>query len=344
VTGLLNAISGSRDTKLMAGTLDTVMQWTIENPTQAEILASQDTGDGATGYRNALTSLLDKSFNQFVALHPSNPSAKFVRTMQLQTIADLQVLSAVVMGPPYDSEIAGNFAEVFGTHAMQFAEYAVDPAKFPQLDSLLAGGGDLRHSAAVIFGQLMKGFDAGLHQSQASFQAQAHDAKAAADLALVGWRVFTDFLRGVGTGMLLVSAWFPGGLVGVGAGEKLVSVIGRVGLFSGSIGTMLLDSLAHHKEQEDQAKALALAIEEVARGMRAANATPTRALRKIYEEWYQKISDLDLPGTRGQKITYGVMDGSSFAATPSIETENFFHDYNPLGYYFRQTGYYPPVR
>jgi hypothetical protein len=347
VTSLLNAISASGDTKLMAGTLDTVMQWTIKNPTQAAVLASQDTGDGATGYRNALTSMLNKSFNQFVALDPSNPNATLVRTMQPQTIADLQTLSAVEMGPPYDSKIAGNFAQVFGTHAVQFAAYAGDQAKYPQLDSLLHGGGDPRNSAAVIFGQLMNGFDAGLNQSQASFQAQANNTKVAADETLLEARVFTDLLRGIGTGTLLASAWITGGAtvpIGLGAvadSEKLANIFGRIGLFSGSIGTAVLDAFFSNTDQQNQAQAEEQAVQKVAQGMQAADVKPTQLLQQLYNGWFSNISQL--PGAEGQKITDGVMTGSSFAGAPTIETDvqNFYGAYNPMGYYFSQTGQYP---
>jgi hypothetical protein len=347
VTGLLNGISGSRDTKLIAGTLDTVMQWTIRNPTQAEVLASQDTGNGATGYRNALTSLLDKSFNRFVALDPSDPNAKLVRTMQPSTIADLQALSAVEMGPPYNSKVAGNFAGVVGKHAVQFAAYATHQAKYPQLDRLLAGGGDPRNSAAVIFGQLMNGFDAGLIQSQASFQAQAHDTKAAADQTLLEARVVTDLLRGFGTGTLLASAWITGGAavpIGLGAvanGEKLASIFGRVGLFSGSVGTVILDAFFSNNAQQNQAQAEQQAVQAVALGMQTADVKPTQALQQIYNGWFSNISQT--PGKEGQRLTDGVMTGSSFAGAPTIQTDvrNFYSAYNPQDYYFRQTGEYP---
>jgi hypothetical protein len=242
VTSLLNGISASGDTKLMAGTLDTAMQWTIKNPTQAEVLASQDTGNGATGYRNALTGLFDKSFNQFVALDPSDPNATLVRTMQPQAIADLQALSAVEIGPPYDSKIAGNFAFAFAKHAGQFAAYAAGVStNYPPLDSLLAGGGDPRNSAAAVFGQLINGFDAGLNQSQSSFQAQAHDAKSAAGQRLLEARVVTDAIRGLGTGALLASRLF-----GTAAGA--VTVLGRIGLFTGSTGTFVLDAFFSNRD------------------------------------------------------------------------------------------------
>jgi hypothetical protein len=331
VTSLLNGISASGDTKLMAGTLDTAMQWTIKNPTQAEVLASQDTGNGATGYRNALTGLLDKSFNRFVALDPSDPNATLVRTMQPQTIADLQALSAVEMGPPYDSKIAGNFAFAFGKHAGQFAAYAAGVSTYyPPLDSLLAGGGDPRNSAAVVFGQLMNGFDAGLNQSQLSFQAQAHDGKAAADQRLLEARVVTDAIRGLGTGALLASPLF-----GTAAGA--VTVLGRIGLFTGSTGTFVLDAFFSNTD----AKAQEQAVQKVEQGMQTADVAPTQVLQQMYDGWFSNISQL--PGKEGQTITDGVMTGSSFAGAPAIETDvqNFYGAYNPMGYYFSQTGQYP---
>jgi hypothetical protein len=251
------------------------------------------------------------------------------------------------MGPPYDSKIAGNFAQVFGTHAVQFAAYAGDQAKYPQLDSLLHGGGDPRNSAAVIFGQLMNGFDAGLNQSQASFQAQANDTKVAADQTLLEARVFTDLLRGFGTGTLLASAWITGGEtvpIGLGAvanGEKLASIFGRVGLFSGSIGTAILDAFFSNTDQQNQAQAEEQAVQKVEQGMQTADVKPTQLLQQIYNGWFSNISQL--PGAEGQTITDGVMTGSSFAGAPTIETEvqNFYGAYNPMGYYFSQTGQYP---
>jgi hypothetical protein len=331
VTSLLNALSGSGDTKLMAGTLDTVMQWTIANPTQAEVLAAQDTGDDATGYRNALTSLLDNSFNQFVALDPSNPNATLVRTMQPQTIADLQVLSAVEMGPPYNSNIAGNFAYVFGKHAGQFAAYASGQGTSPALDSLLAGGGDPRNSAAVIFGQLMNGFDAGLNQSQTSFLTQAQGTKDAADQSLLEWRVMTDVLRGLGTGTLLLSSAFSGGTTAA------LSILGRVGLFSGSLGTFILDAFFSNGDLKTEEQA----VQTVEQGMQEADVTPTQALQQIYNGWFSNISQL--PGAEGQTITDGVMTGSSFAGAPTVETDvhNFYTAYNPMSYYLGQMGQYP---
>jgi len=85
-----------------------------------------------------LTNLLDKSFNQFVALNPSHRNDPIVGTMHPQTIADLQALSAIQMGPAYDSGIAGHFAEVFGKRAVQFAVMAANQVKYPELDRLLA--------------------------------------------------------------------------------------------------------------------------------------------------------------------------------------------------------------
>src|SRR5262249_19082047 len=146
------------------------------------------------------------SFNRFVALAPLDPDAKLTRTMQDSTIEDLQALSAIEMGPPYDSKIAGNFAGVVGKHAIQFAAYAEDPVKYPQLGSLLAGTGDPRNSALIIFGQLMGSFNAGLSQSQTSLKAQATTADFSADQQQLEARIVTDYLRGVGTGLLLLSA------------------------------------------------------------------------------------------------------------------------------------------
>jgi hypothetical protein len=349
VTSLLNAVAGSGDTTLMAGTLDTVMQWTIHNPTQAEVFAAQDTGDSATGYRNALTTLLNKSFDQFVALNPSNPNATIVRTMQPQTIADLQALSAVEMGPPYDSKIAGNFALIFGGHVAEYAQYAIDGTAPQALQNLLASGGDPRNSAAVIFGQLMNGFFAGLNQSQTSFQTQAKDAKAAADQALLEARVATDIFRGIGTTLLLGSAWLTGNVevpafLKLGetiTKEKGLSIIGRIGLAGGSWGTFILDQFFSTTAASEQAKTEEQAVQAVEQGMQKADVKPTQILEDLYNGWFSSVSQL--PGGEGQKITDGVMTGSSFSGAPAITTDvqNFYGAYNPMGYYQSQTGQYP---
>jgi hypothetical protein len=348
VTSLLNAISGSGDTKLMAGTLDAVMQWTISNPTQAEALAAQDAGSGATGYREALTHMLDNSFNQFIALDPFDANATKVRSMQPQTLADLQALSAVEMGPPYDSKVAGDFANVIGKHAVQFAAYATGQEN-PTLDRLFAGIGHKetqRNASAVTFGQIMDAFGAGLNQSQASARALATKADLAATLSSEGNRIVTDFLRGAGTGLLLGSFLVPSGGIGV-AGvkltEKLVSVFGRIGLFSGSIGTLFLD-------QGEQGNSVTerQAVQAVSQGMRAADLTPTQALQQLYGGWYSTMTQLPGNADQGdanQGVLDGVMTGSSFAAAPMIETDvqGFYNAYDPMAYYHGQTGQYPSV-
>jgi len=233
---------------------------------------------------------------------------------------------------------------VFGKHAVQFAAFAGGVAKYPQLDRLLAGGGDRRNSAAVIFGQLMNGFNAGLNQSQASFRAQAHDQSLAAQFKELEARVFTDFLRGVGVLALIGSSWVTAGTdipIGFGVkatGKELTSLLGRIGLFSGSVGTLLLD-----RGQKGQVKTEAQAVQIVEQGMKAADVTPTQALQQMYNGWFSNISQL--PGKEGQRITDGVMTGSSFAGAPTIQTDvqSFYVAYNPMDYYFRQTGQFPPA-
>jgi hypothetical protein len=346
VTHLLNGIAASGDTKLMAGTLDAVMQWTMKNPTQAEALAAQDTKDGTPGYREALTNLLDKSFNQFIALDPSDTGAKLVRSMQPQMLADLQTLSGVEMGPPYDSKTAGDFAGVIGKHAVEFAAYAQGKAKDPVLDSLFAGIGDKadatqRNASAMIFGEIMYGFRTGLSQSEASARALAHDAKSAADQALLETRIFTDFLRGAGTGLLLASTGFTGPMVGAGAGEKLISVIGRIGLFSGSLGTLGLDALFSNADAKTEEQALQAAEQ----GMKAADLKPNEALQQLYNGWFSTLSQQNDLGDENQEILAGVMNGSSFAtagiADPQVQ--DFYNAYDPMGYYRNLTGQNPPV-
>jgi len=340
VTNLLNAIADSGDTKLMAGTLDTVMQWTIRNPTQAAVLASQDTG---TGYRNALTSLLDRSFNQFVALDPLEPNATIVPTMHPQMIADLQSLSAIQMGPPYDGNVAGNFADVFGKHAVQFAAYAQKQARYPELDRLLAGTANRRNSAARIFGGLINGFAAGVNQSQASFRRNTpRDARLVAAQSEMRERVTWDLARAFGTGMLLASGWITGtATVSIGLGaeanwEKLVSIFGRVGLFSGSVGTARLDITNRSAEAEARGLAYAKDVLEKAGG-------PTHVVLKTFYGWMSKVRQLH--GRAGEEILNNVLIGSSFAGAPVIEmnVQNFYEEYDPFGYYLRQTGGFPPI-
>jgi hypothetical protein len=162
VTNLLSGLAGSAHPQLMAGTLDTVAQWSIAHPSQAQVLAAQDSQQG-TGYRNALTSVMDKSFNQLVALNPSDPNAALTRTLQPQTVSDLQALSAIALGPPFNKDEAGNFAGMFNTHAVQFAAYAsgVNTPGTADLTNLLKSAGDPRNAAAVIYGQLSNTFVAG---------------------------------------------------------------------------------------------------------------------------------------------------------------------------------------
>jgi hypothetical protein len=318
------------------------MQWTINNPGPAEVLAAQDTSGGAPGYREALTKLADKSFDALVALDPSDPNATLVRTMQPQTIADLQALAAVEMGPPYDSKIAGDFAGVIGKHAIQFAAYAQGNAKYPELDSLLTGGGDPRNSAAVIFGQVTNAFNAGLNQIAASSQAHATKADLAAAQKQLETRIVTDFLRGAGTGLLLASAWVTAGSdipIGLGVkatGKEVLSIFGRIGLFSGSAGTAVLDIGQLGDTGTEQQ-----ALQVVSRGMQAAGLKPAQVMAQLYNGWFSTISQL--PGAEGQKLIDGVMTGSSFAGAPAIEADvqSFYNAYNPLGYYHDQTGQYP---
>jgi hypothetical protein len=343
VTHLLNGLAASGDTKLSAGVLDMVMQWSIKNPGQAAALAAQDT-PGGTGYRNALTNLLDKSFNQFVGLLPSDPDAALVRTMQPQTIASLQALSAIAMGPPYNSQITGNFAGIMGKHSIQFAAYAEGQVQSPELDSLLAGGGDLRHSSALIFGEVMKAFGAGFNQSAASLRAQAANPDLARFEKQTGDRVVTDWTRGAGTGLLLLSAWLPRTKqVPIGFGkaadaEKLVSIVGRGGLFLGSLGTALLDQAVLNDTKTEEE-----AIQAVSQGIQAADLTPAQAMEQIYKGWFFKISQI--PGVDGQKITDGLMTGSSFGGAATIEpgVQAFYSGYNPIEYYHDATGDFPPI-
>jgi hypothetical protein len=336
VTRLLNGIAASGDTKLQAGVLDMAAQWSIKNPAQAAALAAQDTPGGSPGYRDALTKLLDNSFNQFIALDPVGRPADGI-TMQQRTIDGLQALSGLVMGPPYNTQIAGNFAGVIGKHSIQFAAYAAGQATVPELDSFLAG--NKRLSSAVIFGQIMGAFGAGLGQSEASFKAQATQADTAAAIQELEARIVTDYLRAGGTGLLLVSSAVPGGGIAIGGltvTDKLVSILGRAGLFTGSVGTKILDSGAL-----DDTKTEEQAVQAVSEGMQAAAMGPSEALQGFYDGWFSTISHL--PPSDGQPIAYGVMNGYSYgqAHAISLSVQNFYHDYNPMGYYHDQTGEYP---
>jgi hypothetical protein len=334
VTALLNSVAGSGDTKLMAGVLDTVMQWTIQNPEQAATLAKQDqnrtvTGNArgrevtlariaGTGYRAALTKLLDNSFNQLVALHPSIPNATRTISMSSNALQDLQALTAVEMGPPYDGQIAGNFANAVGMHAGQYAAYAADDhAKYPPLDSLLGRGDDPRQSAATIYGQIMGAVSGGLNRSQEALLARAHDAKAAADEELQEWRVVTDVARGLGTGALLLS-----GFVGDG-GAATLSFLGRLGLFSGSAGSFFLDKFFGNQDQLAQEQA----VQALARGD-VTHSKPVEVLEEMYDGYVSVLGQL--PG--GQTRTYDVMNGVSYGKDPGIGSEllHFYDAYKPM--------------
>jgi hypothetical protein len=71
---------------------------------------------------------------------------------------------------------------------------------------------------------------------------------------------------------------------------------------------------------------------------------PTQLLQQIYNGWFSNISQL--PGAEGQRLTDGVMTGSSFAAAPTLETgvQQFYGAYNPSDYYRSQTGQCPSAR
>jgi hypothetical protein len=346
VTSLLNGLSGSGDPELGAGVLDNVAQWSIAQPAQAQVLAAQD-GIGGTGYRAALTNLMNQSFNQLVALDPSDPNATVLRSLQPQPIADLQVLSGVGLGAPFDVAGAGNYAGMFYTHAVQFAAFAAGQSTpgTADLTKLLANAGDPRHAAAEIYAAATQSFIAGYNQNDISLQKEAGKAGAVSQAAYHE-RIATDIARGVGTGLLLASVWVTGGTdapfaIGLGAtatNGALVGALGRVGLFSGSAGTLILDAVA---DPADAAKQ----YQEFEGQQRSADSAPLSLMNAMYDGWFSKISQLDPGGLEGQSITDGASIGAS-AATTAGEQYNvapFFNTYDPLGYYKDETGSYPPI-
>jgi hypothetical protein len=348
VTALLNSVAGSGDMELMAGVLHTVMQWTIQNPAQAAVLAKQDanrtvTADGrgqkivlaqiaGTGYRAALTKLLDNSFDKFVALSPLKPDGARVTMLVSPVIADLQALTAIEMGPPFDGQIAGNFAGAFGKHTAEFAAYAIQ-GNYPPLDNLFKGGESPREYAATIFAQLMGAFSQGLQNSHDGFLAQAKDGKAGTEPTIQEARVLTDLLRSLGTGVLLGSAWVTGGSaipIGLGVeatGKELLSIFGRVGLFTGSSGTFVLDKWFSDTAAQDEERV----VQQLKNAMKGADAGPALMLDRIYDGWEATVKDL--PGAEGDKVRAGMLMGRSYAKDPTVgaDLRDFYRDYNPMG-------------
>src|SRR5262249_22042559 len=159
----------------------------------------------------------------------------------------------------------------------------------------------------------------GLNQSETSFRSQATKTDLAAAQQSLETRIVTDFLRGAGTGLLLASAWVTAGAdipIGLGVaanGERLMSIFGRIGLFSGSAGTAVLD-IGQLGDTNNEERAL----QAVSQGMQEADQKPAQVLGQLYNGWFSNISQL--PGAEGQKITDGVMTGSSFAGAPTIQT------------------------
>jgi hypothetical protein len=341
VTSLLSGLAGSGNKQLMAGALDKVAQWAMAQPELAQILAAQD-GIGGTGYRAALTDLLNRSFNQLVALDPSDPGATVLRTLQPQVVSDFQVLSGIELGPPFDTEGAGDFAGTFNTHAIQFAAYAagVHTPGTAGLTKLLARAGDPRKAGAVIYGQLANSFIAGYNQNDVALSKEANRVA----VGLYHARIGTDLARAVGTGLLLSSVWVTGGsdvpiLFGATADRSaLVSIVGRTGLFGGSLGTFVIDA---NEDPIDPSNA----YQEFERQQASADSGPVGIMTAMYDSWFSKISQLGPGGIEGQTITNGVISGSSFAnsAIPQNDAKYFFNNYDPLGYYKDQTGSYPPV-
>jgi hypothetical protein len=345
VTQLLNGITASGDKQLMAGTLDVVMQWTMNNPQQSQVLAAQDNRNGSPGYREALTHMLDASFNEFISLAPGDANAKLVKNMQDQTLADLQALSVVAMGPPYDGKVAGDFANVVGRHSVEFAAYATG-AKDPVLDNLFKGIGDQadgtqRHASALIFGQIMNAFAEGLNEEEASAKAQAGKADIASAINQLQERIVTDYLRGAGTTLLFFST--PVGFVAGKATEVALSMAGRFFLGAGSWGTLFLD-----QGQLGDLVNEGQAVQAVSQGLKAADLAPSQGMRQLYDGWVTKVSQLPGKGDAGDEnfeTLESLYTGASYAAAPMIKNafNDFYDKYDPMGYTRDQTGQNPPV-
>jgi hypothetical protein len=131
---------------------------------------------------------------------------------------------------------------------------------------------------------------------------------------------------------------FAIGLGATATNGALVGALGRVGLFSGSAGTLILDAVA---DPADAAKQ----YQEFEGQQRSADSAPLSLMNAMYDGWFSKISQLDPGGLEGQSITDGASIGAS-AATTAGEQYNvapFFNTYDPLGYYKDETGSYPPI-
>jgi hypothetical protein len=356
ITSLLNAISESSDTKLMAGTLHAVLQWTRANPRQAAILAAQDIGSRtpqgpiphATGYRDALTSLVDNSFNDFILFDPSAPGATLTRTAPISAMADLQLLTLVVSGPPADGSVAGRFATVVGTRAGQFDAYAfgvasgLDMRRSP-IDGLLSANGENDQVtrgvvAANLFGKIVNSYAAGLSESQAGLRAQA------VGLDLHNVKIATDFTRAIGTGGLFLSAWIPVGkaipflnIPGGANNREIASVVGRSLLFSGSAGATVQNLVQDQSEEEAQ--------RAMAQHMVNMNMTegPAQIVLIQFEGRHSAINHL--PGDSALRIAQAMEDGASFAGAPTMVSDirRVSGRYNPLEVYRRVKEEYPPV-
>jgi hypothetical protein len=335
VASLLNALSGSGDTKLEAGTLHTVMQWSIDHPGEASVLAAQDTGKSATGYRTALMNLFDKSFDQLIQLDPDHPGQTLMPGINGQVVKDLQVLSAIEMGPPFDDNISSKFAFLYGQHAAPYLAYAADPQDFKPPPTLSTSGDDTVRSAAYIGGQLLGAFNAGVKASFDKFQDQIRDT----NIPIPGvannqkaWRLVSDFDRGIGTGLLLGSSikLFRDF---VHLGEKTLSIMGRIGLFTGSALTIWLDwinqdngaAALDYLQNNQAAKDLANRYIEMGR---QSEETPLQTLQQKYYGWNDTLRQT--PG-KGQQLYYDSNNGFQNGNLPGLDTDlqDFWTGYSP---------------
>lgn len=231
VTVLLDGIAKSGDRQLMAGTLNDVAQWAQTNPKSASVLAAQDQGSSATGFRNALTTLFSNSFPQFVQLGHDGPVGELNATQ----LEDLQVLTTIETGQPYTGDASKNFASAYGKAVGELIGYAGGHlTKNTQgLDSAFGGS---KTSAAKVFGQLIGSFNTAVKNSKDSLLFDQTTGKNPSGSNDSG-KLQTSFalLNGIGAGLLAAGAI----AAAAGTGGTALPLVGSLFVFGGTGGSTL---------------------------------------------------------------------------------------------------------
>jgi hypothetical protein len=88
------------------------------------------------------------------------------------------------------------------------------------------------------------------------------------------------------------------------------------------------------------------AVASVAQGLKAADLTPSQALLQLYNGWVTTVSQLPGKGNQGDEnfeTLQSLMTGASFPGSPMLQTafNDFYNNYDPMGYYHGLTGKYP---